>query len=290
MCSSDLNMKYNVVQTVKSFLNYLIEHGLISQNLYLESIRPINYKKEKIPSYYTKQEILKIESCVDRKNIVGKRDYAMILLASRLGLRSSDIRCLKFHEIDWDKNEIHLTQKKTKKVIVLPLLEDVGVALIDYIQNARPKTSLKDIFVSFRPPYRTISSATLSTMMAKYINKSGINCYGKHHGIHSMRHSLATNLLGDNVSLPTISSILGHSSTESAKDYMSIDLNSLIYFDMLPRVGKSRDFVLSAEFAALFQPVVEKAVAGFDDFEMLQSDVVRALGFVVAVQGLQFLV
>ena len=108
------------------------------------------------------------------------------------------------------------------------MLDDVGVSLIDYIRNARPQTSLKEIFVSFTPPYRVITSATFSTMVAKYVFKSGIKCDGKHHGSHTLRHSLATNLLGSNVSVPTISSILGHSTTESTKKYLTINLSSLL--------------------------------------------------------------
>lgn len=226
--SSLQNMKQENVKNVKKFLSYLKEHGIIKHDLLLDYIQPIRYRKEKIPSYYTQEEVRQIEKSVNRHSTEGKRDYAMLLLASRLGLRSADIRNLKFSDIDWDKNEIHIRQIKTRKMVILPLLEDVGVSLIDYIKNARPQTSLKEIFISFTPPYRVITSATFSTMVAKYIFKSGIKCNGKHHGSHSLRHSLATNLMKNNVSVPTISSILGHSTTESTKKYLAIDLSSLL--------------------------------------------------------------
>lgn len=223
------NMKVNVVQSVKGFMRYLQENNIVEQDLCLDSIKPYKYSEEKLPSYYSKEEILQIEKQIDRSNIVGKRDYAMFLLASRLGLRSSDIRLLQFSDIDWDKNEIKLIQKKTKKAVILPLLEDVGTAIIDYVMNARPTTKDKSVFVSFRAPYHVITAATFSVMVAKYIYKSGINCIGKHHGSHALRHSLATNLLGGDVSLPVISSILGHSSTNTTRSYLSIDIQSLLY-------------------------------------------------------------
>lgn len=226
--SSLQNMKQENVKNVKKFLLYMKDHGIIKHDLLLDYIQPIRYRKEKVPSYYTKREVLQIENSVNRHSIKGKRDYAMLLLASRLGLRSADIRNLKFSDIDWYRDEIHIRQIKTQKELILPLLEDVGSSLIDYIRNARPQTSLKEIFVSFTPPYRIITSATFSTMVTKYVFKSGIKCNGKHHGSHSLRHSLATNLLESSVSVPTISSILGHSTTESTKKYLTIDLLSLL--------------------------------------------------------------
>lgn len=226
--SSLQNMKQENVKNVKNFLRYMKDHGIIKHDLLLDYIRPTRYIKEKVPSYYAKEEVLQIENSVNRHSTKGKRNYAMLLLASRLGLRSADIRNLKFSDIDWDRNEIHIRQIKTQKEVILPLLDDVGVSLIDYIRNARPQTSLKEIFVSFTPPYRVITSATFSTMVAKYVFKSGIKCDGKHHGSHTLRHSLATNLLGSNVSVPTISSILGHSTTESTKKYLTINLSSLL--------------------------------------------------------------
>ncbi len=226
--SSLQNMRGENVKNIKRFLLWLKEHGIIKQDLFLDQIQPTRYRKEILPSYYTKEEVLQIENSVNRHSREGKRDYAMLLLASRLGLRSADIRNLMFSDIDWDKNEIQIRQIKTQKLVILPLLEDVGVSLIDYIKNARPAIPLKNIFLSFNPPYRVITSATFSTMVAKYVHKSGVICRNKHHGSHSLRHSLASNLLSNNVSVPTISSILGHSTTESTKKYLTIDLSSLL--------------------------------------------------------------
>ena len=99
------------------------------------------HKPEPIPSRFNVYEVKKIEESVLRTNATGKRNYAMLLLASRLGSRASDIANLKFSSIDWDKNIISLTMQKTKKVIELPLLADVGNAIIDYLRHGRPKPS-----------------------------------------------------------------------------------------------------------------------------------------------------
>jgi site-specific recombinase XerD len=226
--SSVQNTKEVIVRTIKRFLKYLDGKELLTNKIYFEQIRPSIFRKEIIPSYYSKAEISKLEDSINRNSRVGKRDYAMLLLASRLGLRSSDIRNLKFSDIQWDKNEVHIIQYKTRKCVVLPLLEDVGMAIIDYIKNARPTTSRKEIFLTLNPPYHPIGASTFSSMTKKYMYKAGIASVDKHKGPHTLRHSLATNLLSENTSLPVISSILGHSTTDSSKPYLSIDLTSLL--------------------------------------------------------------
>lgn len=224
------HMKLMMAQNVKRFMLYLQNKEVISKKIDLNCINTAKFNQPKLPSYYTKEEVIQIENQISRVSIEGRRDYAMMLLASRLGLRSSDIRSLEFSNIDWDKNEISIIQKKTGKQLILPLTEDVGSAIIEYILHARPKTT-KDphIFVSFRPPYHVITASTFSGMVSKYIHQAGIDCKNRHYGSHSLRHSLATNLLMENIALPVISSVLGHSSTETTKTYLSIDIQSLLY-------------------------------------------------------------
>ena len=108
-------------------------------------------KKERIPSYYTTEEIKVIENSVSRSSALGKRNYAMILLASRLGLRASDIMSLKFSDIDWDNDLIRLRIQKTGKTIELPLLADVGNAIIDYLRYGRPASTSQTYFYQVVP-------------------------------------------------------------------------------------------------------------------------------------------
>ena len=110
-------------------------------------------KAERILSYFNPSEVHKIEQSIERSSGVGKRNYAMILLASRLGLRASDIAGLHFDNIDWDKNLITLTMQKTQKQIKLPLLADVGNAIVDYLRHGRPQSLFQNVFLSSRAPY-----------------------------------------------------------------------------------------------------------------------------------------
>ncbi|AZB24302.1 hypothetical protein EG339_06605 [Chryseobacterium bernardetii] len=190
-----------------------------------------NYKARsgrKLPSYYTLDEIVCIEKSVDRKYAIGKRDYAMILLATRLGLRSSDIRLLQFSNINWETNLILMEQFKTKKMIELPLLTDVGEAIIDYIRHSRPKSISKYIFLRASAPYLPLGGTALNAIFKKYFIKSNVEFAKKRHGPHSMRHSLATNLLKNGTALPIISEALGHCNTASTMPYVHLDSQELL--------------------------------------------------------------
>ncbi|MEG0693927.1 MAG: tyrosine-type recombinase/integrase, partial [Oscillospiraceae bacterium] len=132
---------------LRLFLKYLYFNGLTKENssAYAGTVRGTYHQK--IPSIWTKNEVNQMLNAIDRNNPNEKRDYAMLLLVARLGLRSSDIKKLKFENFNWTKNEITLNQSKTGEPLTLPLLRDVGWAIIDYVQNARPKTDNPHIFL-----------------------------------------------------------------------------------------------------------------------------------------------
>ena len=184
-------------------------------------------KTERMPSFYTAKEIVKVENSISRSSGVGKRNYAMVLLASRLGLRASDIAGLQFGNIDWDTNLITIKMQKTQKLIELPLLVDVGNAIIGYLRYGRPNSTLQSVFLSSRAPYVGATKSCVCAAINQIICQSGIDTEGKHHGSHSLRHSLASTLLNDGTVLPVISEILGHKSTQTTMSYLKIDINSL---------------------------------------------------------------
>lgn len=184
--------------------------------------------KEKLPSVYSAEEIAAIVNAINRKEYGGKRLYALFLMGALLGLRKSDIVNLRFSNIDWENNIIVLNQMKTKKRVELPLLADVGKALIDYLKNERNNKCNDDhVFLTLKAPYQGISGDTLHVSLQAAIHKSGINIKRRHHGIHAMRHSLATALLSKEEPLPVIKDVLGHASTNSTKSYLRVDLEGL---------------------------------------------------------------
>lgn len=214
--------------TLRVFFSYLYQEKITDKN-WSHSVPHDNYRKErKLPTTYTPKEVKAIINAIDRGNPKGKRDYAMILLVSTLGLRASDVCQMKFSNLKWKSNKICLKQKKTGKLIELPLLSNVGNAIIDYLKYGRPDSELKYIFLHLIPPYLRIKEPTLHSIVTEYMNLAGITNYqNKKHGPHALRHSLACHLLNKKTPLPIISEVLGHKNIESTMIYLKIDVNSL---------------------------------------------------------------
>lgn len=213
--------------TIRQFCKYLYEHGHVTRNLGYVVERANFPQKEKLPSVYSAEEVKQIESSVEQSSKVGKRDYAILLLASRLGLRVSDIAGLTFDNIDWDNNRIVLRQHKTGNPIELPLLPEVGEAIVTYLRYSRPVSKLPNVFLSACAPYRPMNRLGLNGVVLRIMRGSGVNLEGRKFGPHSMRHSLASNMLKSGASISIISEALGHESSETTREYLRIDVTSL---------------------------------------------------------------
>ena len=227
-CGYTAATTYNLLCALRVFLRYLHEIGTLDEDL-SGTVPHVRYRRDaQIPSAFPKEDILRILGAVDRSSPVGKRDYAMLLLASKLGLRSGDIRGLSFSNLLWEKNVIELVMSKTGKQITLPLFDDIGMAIIDYIKYGRPKADTEIVFLRHIPPIQQLTAPALSTIVKQYISRSGIEVRpGQSQGPHAMRHSLASALLEDNVPLPVISEILGHSDTRTTETYLKIGIKQL---------------------------------------------------------------
>lgn len=186
--------------------------------------------RQKFPTVWNSVQIEQIKAKADRISPSGKRGYAMVMLAADLGLRIGDIRDLKLENINWDKKEIILEQNKTGKLLCLPLTEDAGWAVIDYLRNGRPITDSPNVFVKHRPPFDAFPiNSTMNHIFSMVLNKSEIPPEEREHtGWHTFRRSLATNLLRSNIEMSTISEILGHTDPDIAgKYYIKLDIDSL---------------------------------------------------------------
>ena len=220
----------NTILTIRVFIRYLCSESLLQNNnegFWMSILKPRCVKQPKIPSVYSREEVERLIKAVDRGNPKGKRDYAIILLASRYGLRLSDITGLRYCNIDWTNSRIVLLQQKTGKKVVLPLLEEVGNAIIEYLKFGRPDVNEPYVFITAMAPYGKITGAGINRMITDYMRLADIGFQERKHGTHALRHSLASNLLSLNEPLPVISEILGHSSTESTMCYLRVDFTQL---------------------------------------------------------------
>src|SRR6516225_6536373 len=159
----------------------------------------------------------------------GKRDYAILLLANRLGFRAGDIRTLKLENLRWAESTIEITQAKTGTPLTLPLTNEVGEALIDYLKSGRPQTKHREVFLKMKPPFDPFRENDRLYYIVKYWRQAaGITFRSpQKRGLHSLRHTLATRLLEKGTPLPTIAEILGHTSLESTRIYAKADVEAL---------------------------------------------------------------
>jgi len=218
---------------LKEFLNYLFENNIIDKNYknQLPSIkRP---KNSKLPSVWSFDELNQVINSIDRTSYNGKRDYAIILLAITTALRGYDIINLKLTDINFKENIITVIQEKTKREIIIPLMDKTKDALLDYINNARPTSNYPHIFLSCNAISRPITNTSaLSTMLKRYSNKVGLT-NNKKRGIHSLRHTTLNFLFNDNeTSLTTITEISGHYNPDSLNAYIKTDAKRLAEFTL----------------------------------------------------------
>jgi len=212
---------------LRIFFRYLYEHNILSID-YSRIIPKNKYRNQpKLPSTFTDEEIESLLKAVDRGNPKGKRDYAILLLATKLGLRTIDICELKFENINWECNVISINQSKTGKMLELPLLPEIGNAIINYLQHGRPVSPKNHCFLQIRSPYNRIQTTDVGNLVQKYIHLAGINCSKRKHGPHALRHSFASALLKAKAPLPVISEALGHKDLNSSMFYLRIDITSL---------------------------------------------------------------
>jgi integrase len=218
-----------LISYVRSFLRFLTMRGILQKDLSAELPKIRAPRDATIPSVWDQELIVRLLDAVDRSSAKGKRDYAILLLACRLGLRAGDIRTLKLDNLRWAESTIQITQAKTSTPLTLPLTSEVGEALIDYLKSGRPQTTHREVFLKVNPPFDPFRENNHLNDIVKYWRLlARITFRGpQKRGLHSLRHTLATRLLEKETPLPTIAEILGHTSLESTRIYAKADVEAL---------------------------------------------------------------
>lgn len=215
---------------LRHFLRYLNESNIF-ENHFADKIHvPLVSKTSHIPSAWKPEELKKLLAAVDRNSPIGKRDYAMMVLACVMGLRISDIKALRFSNFDWNNKVLAIVQHKTKKSLTLPLPDQVGWAVIDYIKNGRPDYGGSDyVFLKHMPPFNSFSDSDhLQQRIIYHMRKAGIRRdKDRHSGFHSLRQSAASIMLEMETPLPVITTVLGHSDMDITAVYLKTDIQKL---------------------------------------------------------------
>jgi len=228
--------------SLRAFFRFLYQEGIMPDDLAAKMPMVKARKQTAIPSVWTHEELKQLVGAIDRGSPKGRRDYAIILIACRLGLRCTDIKNLCFENFNWTEKKICFTQSKTGQPMELPLVPDVGWAVIDYLKYGRPKVDSSRIFVRHMAPFLPFAEGDhLDQLIRTYMVKAHIPMRGKHRGMHSLRHTMASVLLEKDTPLPVISDIIGHLDTNSTAVYLKVDMERLaecpLDFEEVIRLG-----------------------------------------------------
>ena len=214
---------------LRQFLRFLFMSDIVPRDFStaLPAIRLA--KQATVPSVWDPELMTRLLDAVDRSSPRGKRDYAILLLAARLGLRLGDIKALKLDDLHWARATIEIEQAKTGAPLVLPMSEEVGTALIDYLRAGRPAVVHRQVFLNLRPPFDPFCERDhLYRVVNQWRQLAGIKFRTRQHqGLHSLRHTLATRLLRAETPFHVISEVLGHASAATTFIYAKADVETL---------------------------------------------------------------
>lgn len=210
---------------IRLFLRYLFEEGYIKSDF--SGIVPRYKRKQVLPTIYSPEEIRKIEYSIDTESITGKRNLAIIRLATRMGLRSGDIAKLKWSEIDFSTGYISIIQEKTGNPWMMQMPQEVYESLFNYKKEDQPLRNDDYVFHSLSAPYGRITTSIIRHAVTNSFVAAGIDITEKKHGPHTFRASLASSMVNEGTAYDTVRRILGHSDPDMIKHYARTDIENL---------------------------------------------------------------
>jgi len=181
------------------FFRHLYRKGFTQEDLSGKLPVVKSNRRFRLPRIWKQEDVLSVLNSIDRGNPVGKRDYAIMMLVTRYGLRSADVKRLKLSDLRWNENVIEFEQSKTRKLLRLPLLRDVGWAIIDYLQNGRTPSEYLEVFLTCTVPIRPFgqNSCALNAILAKRVQQAGVRISREvPKGVHSLRHYVESDIMG----------------------------------------------------------------------------------------------
>lgn len=212
--------------SLRAFLRYLHHTGLSPLALAgcVPSIR--QWKLASLPTYLSAAQVQMVLDGCDRATAMGRRDYAILMLLAKLGLRADEVATLTLDDVDWRAGEM-LVRAKGRQRARMPIAQDVGAALVDYLRDGRPTSSCRRLFLRSLAPHIGFASGGAITMIAKTaLERADIRGYA-HQGAHIFRHSLATELLRSDATLSEIGQLLRHKNHDTTRIYAKVDIEAL---------------------------------------------------------------
>ena len=210
---------------VRVLVRYAYRERLIGRDLSAAIEIPRTYRSSSVPRSITWDEVRLMLESVDRRGAVGKRDYAILVLLVTYGLRAREVAALTLDDIDWERERLLVPERKAGHCTAYPLSATVGEALLDYLRNARPTTSQRQIFFTVIAPRVAMSWIAIANRATHYLRKAGIRV--RRPGSHTLRHTCVQRLIDAEFPLKTIGDYVGHRSTSSTEVYTKVAVESL---------------------------------------------------------------
>jgi integrase len=215
-----------LVAGLRSFFRYLNYEGKIETDLALALPNVANWALSSLPKYIPAEAVQRVLDKCDRQTAIGRRDYALLLLLARLGMRGGEVLRLNLEDIDWQNASVVIRARKGPGWTQLPLHTEVGEAIAQYLCHDRPRCECRRVFLRARAPYLALSdTAVISSVVRRALKKAGVDSVRK--GSHLFRHSLATDMLRHGASLNEIGELLRHRSPNSTAIYAKVELDTL---------------------------------------------------------------
>jgi site-specific recombinase XerD len=208
------------------FLRYLVTRGLIPAGLEAVIPRTRLWKHASLPEHLSAEEVSRVLAACADGTAIGKRNYAILLLLSRLGIRALEAAQLQIDDVDWRTGCILIRASKNHRERNLPLSEDLGQALLDYLRDGRPQTDSRNIFLKHTPPFHPLqSSSAITQTVQRLLKKAGIE--RRSSGAHLFRHTAASQMVCRGATFKEVADILGHQSLQTTSIYAKLDLAAL---------------------------------------------------------------
>ncbi|TAL09769.1 MAG: integrase [Nitrospirae bacterium] len=210
---------------LRRFLRYLFQEGTLRRDLSASVDRPRTYSLSEIPRSISAADVDRTLAAIDRRSIVGRRDYAMLLLLAVYGLRAREVATLTLDDLDWRSAVLHVRGRKAGHTGTYPLTPEVGEAMLDYLRHGRPETPDRRIFFHINAPHAAVTHGAVSLRAMTYLRKAGITV--SRPGSHTLRHSCAQRLVDADFSLKVIGDFLGHRHPMSTRVYSKVAIEAL---------------------------------------------------------------
>lgn len=210
---------------LKVFFRYVYRVGLMTRDLSKAIESPRRYRFANLPRSISWSEVELMLQKVDRRNAVGRRDYAILVLLVTYGLRAREVEALTLDDIDWKRNRLHVGGRKAGHSTAYPLAPSVGEAILNYLKQGRPETTERAVFFGAYAPYKRLSRVAVSLRAKYYLRKAGINV--SRPGSHTLRHACVQRLVDAGFSLKTIGDFVGHRTPDATKIYAKVNIEAL---------------------------------------------------------------